>query len=97
LDLEVSDNQRDRWTFVAICPDSSFVQTVHHGKRTLESATEFVGKVEANSDGNAPLFCSDDWFYEKALLAHYGEEFRPPYGGRGRYPQFQKLRLAMCK
>ncbi len=86
LDLDVSANQGDRWTFAAICPDSSFVHTVYHGKRTLESATEFIGEVKAHSDGAAPLFASDDWFYEKALLAHYGEEFRPPYAGRGRYP-----------
>lgn len=63
------------------------MQTVHHGKRTLESAIEFIGEIKSSSDGDAPLFSSDDWFYEKALLAHYGEEFRPPYVGRGRYPR----------
>ena len=86
VDTEVADNQGDRWGFVAICPDSSFIQTVLNGKRTLENATQFVGEIKAKSDGKAPLFSSDDWFYEKALLASYGEEYTPPYSGRGRYP-----------
>lgn len=76
--------QGDRWTFVAVLPDSSFVHTLHHGERTLGEATNFIGQVKANSDGTAPLFASDDWFYEKALLAHYSTQYAVPYAGRGR-------------
>lgn len=86
LDPEVADNQGDRWTSVAIIPDSSFIQTVHNGKRTLAEATEFIGEIKSKSNGDAPLFSSDDWFYEKALLEHYGEEYTPPYKGVGRHP-----------
>lgn len=85
-DSEIADNQGDRWGFVATIPDSSFVHTVHNGQRNLEEATKFVGLIKANSDGVAPLFSSDDWFYEKALLSSYGKEYTPPYKGRGRYP-----------
>ena len=87
VDTEVAANQGNRWSFVAVCPNSSFVHTVHNGERDIENATEFVGEIKAKSDGLCPLFSSDDWFYEKALLEHYGEEYTPPYKGRGRYPQ----------
>jgi hypothetical protein len=86
LDSEVADNQGNRWCFVGVCPDSSFVHTVYNGQRDLANATEFVGEIKAKSDGKSPLFSSDDWFYEKALLEHYGEEYTPLYKGRGRYP-----------
>lgn len=52
----------------------------------MEEATEFVGQIKAKSDSKPPLFASDDWFYEKALLAHYGYDQAVPYAGRGRYP-----------
>lgn len=86
VDAEVADNQGDRWSFVAILPSSSFIPVVHSGKRTLEEATEFVGEIKEKSDGQAPLFASDDWFYEKALLEHYGDWYVPAYKGRGRRP-----------
>ena len=66
---EVSENQGDRWTFAAILPDSSFIHTLHHGERNLEEATKFVSEIKSKSDKQSPLFASDDWFYEKALLA----------------------------
>lgn len=90
---EISSNQGDRWTFVAVLPDSSFIHTLHHGERNLEEATEFIGQIKANSDGQTPLFASDDWFYEKALLSHYGFDYTPPYAGRGRYPHPKRLPL----
>jgi hypothetical protein len=94
---EVSSNQGDRWTFLAVLPDSSFVHSLHHGDRTLEEATKFVGKIKAGSNGEAPLFSSDDWFYEKALLEHYGFDHVPPYAGRGRYPHPRRLPLPGLK
>ena len=60
----------DRWTFVHVLPRSSFIQTVHHGKRTKEAGWEFVQKIKQNSDGEAPLFLSDGWPSYPDLLAH---------------------------
>ena len=92
-----SPDQGDRWTFVAVLPDSSFVHALQHGERNLEQATVFVGKIKAKSNGAAPLFSSDDWFYEKALLEHYGFDQTPPYAGRGRYPRTRRLPLPGLK
>ena len=86
ISAEVAQNQGDRWTFLGILPDTSFVHTLRHGERTLAVAEEFVGEIKAKSDGNAPLFSSDDWFYEKALTKHYGQDELPAYKGRGRPP-----------
>lgn len=94
VSTEISSNQGDRWTFVAVLPDSSFIHSLHHGERNLEQATEFIGQIKAKSDGKTPLFASDDWFYEKALLKHYGFDYTRPYAGRGRYPPPQRLPLA---
>lgn len=88
---EVSENQGDRWTFVAVLPESSFIHTLHHGERNLEESTEFIGQIKSKSDEQAPLFASDDWFYEKALLAHYGIDYFPTYCGRGRRPHPQRI------
>jgi hypothetical protein len=82
----IADNQGDMWSFMGVLPDSSFVHTVHCGKRNLEEAELFIGKIKAKSDGESPLISSDDWFYEKALLAHYGVLHQPWYKGRGRPP-----------
>ena len=82
---------------MAVLPDTSFIHTLHHGGRNLEEATEFVGKIKAKSDGKAPLFASDDWFYEKALLGHYGMDWHPPYAGRGRRPHPRRVPLPGLK
>jgi hypothetical protein len=62
----------DHWTFVNVMPRSSFIQTVHHGKRNLKETEEFVEKIKENSDGQAPLFLSDGFGeYESALKKTY--------------------------
>lgn len=94
---EIASNQGDRWTFLGVLPDTSFIHTVHHGKRNLEEAIYFIGKIKASSDGKSPLFSSDDWCYEKALLEHYGYDSEVPYGGRGRYPKPIRLALKELK
>jgi hypothetical protein len=93
----VSENQGDRWSFVAVLPDSSFIHSLHHGERNLEEATKFIGQVKASSNAKVPLFASDDWFYERALLAHYGYDHAPAYAGRGRYPHPIRLPLPELK
>lgn len=86
LDSQVAENQGDRWTFVAVLPESSYVQATHHGDRTLEQAEVFIGKVKSKSDGKAPYFASDCWFYEQALVNNYCKWEQPAYMGRGRPP-----------
>jgi IS1 family transposase len=87
LDSEVAENQGDRWTFVAVLPESSYVHTVHHGDRALEQAEVFIGELKARSDGAPPLFASDCWFYGQALVNRYCTWEPAPYKGRGRRPR----------
>ena len=86
MNPSLADNQGDRWSFVAVLPDSSFVHTIHHSKRTVDQAAIFLGKVKEKSDGIAPLFLSDAWFYEQALYNTYCRYEPKPYCGRGRPP-----------
>jgi hypothetical protein len=83
---EVFENQGDRWTFVAVLPETSYIHTLHHGHRTLEEATVFISDLKSRSDGSAPYFCSDCWFYEQALMDNYCTYQDIPYKGRGRRP-----------
>ena len=86
LSAEYADKQGDRWTFVGVLPDSSFIHAVHHGKRTLKHAEVFLQDIKQKSDGKAPLFLSDAWFYEEALYNTYCHYEPQPYCGRGRPP-----------
>jgi transposase-like protein len=86
LDATIGLNQGDRWTFVAVLPESGFIHTVHSGERSLAEAQVFVGKIKEQSDQSAPLFHSDCWFYEQALRDNYCEYVPKPYSGRGRRP-----------
>lgn len=79
-----SEQQGDRWTFVGVLPDTGFVQAIHHSKRTLANATLFLEKIKHKSDGKAPLFISDGWFYEEAISNTYCHYEEQTYGGRGR-------------
>jgi hypothetical protein len=83
-DSEIADNQGDIWSFVAVLPETGFVHTVHNSKRTLENATVFIGKIKEKSNQKAPLFHSDCWFYEQALIDCYSTLVEVPYSGRGR-------------
>jgi IS1 family transposase len=65
---------------------AAFVHTVHHGKRTKKEAAQFLAKVKEKSNGKAPLYLSDAWFYTEVLFETYCT-YRPrPYQGRGRPP-----------
>lgn len=86
VDTEFADKQGDRWTFVAVLPDTSFIHTVHSGKRTSEQAGIFLKKIKDKSDQVAPLFLSDAWFYEEVLYTTYCHYEPTPYKGRGRRP-----------
>lgn len=84
--VEQSDSKGDRWTFLAILPESSYIHTVHSGQRTQEEAQDFVQQIKDNSNGKAPFFESDGWFYEEVLTQVYGSEETPLYKGIGRRP-----------
>lgn|GEM_PF-1535702 len=81
---ESAQNKGDRWSFVAILPRSGFVHAVHTAKRNSEQARLFIQKVKHRSNGLAPLFLSDAWFYEKPLFDTYSHYEEVPYSGRGR-------------
>jgi IS1 family transposase len=83
----LAENQGDYWTFVAVLPETSFVHTVHSGKRTQEEAISFIGKVKDKSDGAAPSFTSDCWFYRQALTDNYCTWEPVVRKGRGRPPK----------
>ena len=85
-DTEKAENQGDRWTFVAVLPETGFIQSTHSSNRTLEQAQVFVADIKSKSDGQAPLFHSDSWFYEQALKDNYCTYQAVPYSGRGRPP-----------
>ena len=56
-------------------PDSGFIHTVQHGKRTQKTADKFISNIKAHSDGEAPLFLSDGWSsYEEILEKYYGHD-----------------------
>jgi hypothetical protein len=84
LDSEVAENQGDIWSFVGVEPESGFVHTVHTGVRDLENATIFIEEIKKKSDGCAPLFHSDGWFYSQALTDTYSTFVPVPYAGKGR-------------
>ena len=72
---------------MAVLPDSSFVHTIHHSKRTREHAALFLQKIKQKSNGQAPLFLSDAWFYQEALYDTYCHYEPQAYSGRGRPPK----------
>jgi hypothetical protein len=86
IDPDKADNQGDKWTFVAVLPDTGFIQTTHTANRNLEEARVFVHDIKDKSDGFAPLFHSDCWFYEQALIDNYCIFQQPVYKGIGRPP-----------
>lgn len=79
-----AQNKADRWSFVAILPRSGFVHAVHTAKRKSEQAKLFIQKIKRRSDGKAPLFLSDAWFYEDPLFEVYSRYEKVPYKGIGR-------------
>ena len=83
---EHSEALGDRWTFMGVLPESSYVHTVHSGQRNQEEAKVFVERIKENSDGKAPFFESDGWFYEEVLTEVYGTLEEVPYKGKGRKP-----------
>lgn len=83
---ENAEGRGDRWTFVAILPESSYIHSVHSSQRNQEEAQVFVEQIKQNSDGSAPLFESDAWFYEEVLTEVYSSRQEVAYKGRGRKP-----------
>lgn len=53
---EKPEDMGERWTFVGILPESSYIHTVHSGQRNQEAAQVFIEKMKKNSHGKAPFF-----------------------------------------
>lgn len=85
-DAQIRENQGDRWTFVAILPETGFIHSTLSGERSLENAQAFIKEIKSKSDQKAPLFHSDCWFYGQALKDNYCHYEPQPYSGRGRPP-----------
>ena len=83
-DASFAENSGDIWTFVAVLPESGFIHAEHTAVRSQEEAEVFIGKVAARSDGAAPFFMSDCWFYMSVLTTIYSVLETVVYGGRGR-------------
>ena len=83
-DTDKAENQGDRWTFVAVLPESRLIHMTHISERTLAQAQVFVAEIKEKSDGQAPIFYSDCGFYEQALKDNYCTYQDVPYSGRGR-------------
>ncbi len=81
----------DRWTFMGVLPESSYIHTVHSSQRNQAEAKIFVEQIKENSDGQAPFFESDGWFYQQVLTDVYSTEEEVPYKGRGRRPLPKKV------
>lgn len=47
--------------------------------------------MKENSDGKAPFFESDDWFYEQVLTDVYATRQQAAYKGRGRRPLAKQI------
>lgn len=71
---------------MGVLPESSYIHTVHSGQRNQEQAKIFVEQIKEHSDGQAPFFESDGWFYEEVLTEVYGTLQNVPYKGIGRKP-----------
>jgi len=87
MNASADDNSKikgDFWTFVNVLPESSYIQTVHTAKRTEEEANKFIKKIKENSDGYAPLYSSDGFFYSESLYNNYSTMQALPYSGKGR-------------
>jgi hypothetical protein len=55
----------DRWTFMAVLPESSYIKDVHSGERTQQQAQIFVQQIKDNSDGKAPFLKAMAGFMKK--------------------------------
>ena len=55
---ENSEQKGDRWSFLAVLPESSYVHTVHSGQRNQAEAKILLSKSK-KSHVKAPFFESD--------------------------------------
>jgi hypothetical protein len=76
---------------VAVLPESSYLHTVHSGPRNQEQAQVFTEQIKEHSDGQAPFFESDGWFYEEVLTTVYSTLEAVAYKGRGRKPHPKRV------
>ena len=83
----------DVWVWIAFSPVCKLVPAWVVGKRTLPHARRLVYRLKSATNGQIPLFTSDELpHYADALLDVYGEWVQPPRNGtRGRFPQPRRV------
>lgn len=67
------------------------MHTVHSGPRNQQEAQVFTEQLKEHSNGQAPLFESDGWFYGEVLSSVYSTLEAVPYKGRGRRPHPKRV------
>lgn len=90
-DADFAENMGDKWTYLAVLPKSGFIQAEHTAPRNQEEATVFIEKAQNRSDGKAPFFMSDCWFYMSVLSEVYSVLEPVPYKGIGRRPHPKRV------
>ena len=64
---------------------------MHSGPRNQEEARVFTEQIKGHSNGKAPFFERDGWFYEAVLSQVYSTLEAVPYKGRGRKPHPKRV------
>ena len=82
----------DYWVWTAISLSSRLrISSYLSQERSEEAATNFIQKIRARSDGQAPFFTSDKLpAYVTALVANYSEVEPPPVKRRRGRPRLPK-------
>jgi len=77
----------DFWIWCAFEPRLKVLVSFLVGKHTIKDAQKFLKDVKERSDGNIPLFTSDELpLYPEVILKTFGKEVPPAYKGKGRRP-----------
>lgn len=77
----------DVWIWCAFEPRLKVLVSFLVGKHTAKDGEKFLRDVKERSDGNIPLFSSDELpLYPETLLKTFGQKVSKVYKGRGRRP-----------
>lgn len=77
----------DSWVWCAFEPRLKVLVSFLVGKHTIKDAEKFLKDVKERSDGNIPLFTSDELpLYSEVIVKTFGKEVPKDYKGRGRRP-----------
>lgn len=90
--LEYMDDIGDQWLFIAFDAVNKIVIHWKIGKRTLDTAKDFIKELKVKLKSN-PLFTSDELpAYEEAFLANFSEELPIERTGERGRPRIKPIR-----